>query len=229
MAEYSIELSYNNHEVFFQIPILPEEIEIEGAGNGETHDVAGLGEINVIKAPKLKEISFSGVFPAEMSSAIQSVGFEQPADFIMLIEDWMNKKRPIRFIYVSDSLKINIPVSIEDFNYKEVGGAVGDWEYELSLKEFVFYAARKVVFAKTATTTTTNKTTTKTATKTEPKRADERAKAKTVTIKSGDTLWIIAKKNLGDGSRYKEIQKLNGITDAQAKKLKIGTVIKLPG
>lgn len=225
MAEYSIELSYNNHEIFFQIPILPEDIEIEGAGNGETHDVAGLGEINVIKAPKLKEISFSGVFPADMTDAIQSVGFEQPADYIGRIEDWMNKKRPIRFIYVSDSLKINIPVSIEDFSYKESGGAVGDFEYNLELKEYVFYAAKKVVFAKTATATGTKTT----ATKTEPKRADERAKPKTVTIKSGDTLFIIAKKNLGDGSKYKEIQKLNNITDAQAKKLKIGTVIKLPG
>jgi nucleoid-associated protein YgaU len=225
MAEYSIELSYNNHEVFFQIPVLPEEIEIEGAGNGETHDVAGLGEINVIKAPKLKEISFKGVFPADMESAIQSAGFEQPSDFIERIEDWMNKKRPIRFIYVSDSLKINIPVSIEDFSYKESGGAVGDFEYDISLKEFVFYAAKKVVFANTSTATGAKKT----ATKTEPKRADERAKPKTVTIKSGDTLFIIAKKNLGDGSKYKEIQKLNGITDAQAKKLKIGTVIKLPG
>ncbi|OAB26197.1 hypothetical protein PMSD_26045 [Paenibacillus macquariensis subsp. defensor] len=225
MAEYRIELSYNNHEVFFQIPVLPEEIEIEGSGNGETHDVAGLGEINVIKAPKLKEISFSGVFPADMETAIQSVGFDSPADFIARIEDWMNKKRPIRFIYVSESLKINIPVSIEDFNYKEVGGAVGDWEYDISLKEFVFYAAKKVVFAKKATATSAKKT----ATKTEPKRADERTKPKTVTIKSGDTLFIIAKKNLGDGSKYKEIQKLNGITDAQAKKLKIGTVIKLPG
>ena len=225
MAEYSIELSYNNHEVFFQIPVLPEEIEIEGGGNGETHDVAGLGEINVIKAPSLKEISFSGVFPADMSNAIQSAGFDGPADFISRIEDWMNKKRPIRFIYVSDSLKINIPASIEDFTYKEVGGAVGDFEYDLSLKEYVFYAARKVVFAKKATATGT----TKVATKTEAKRADERAKPKTITIKSGDSLWTIAKKQLGDGSRYKEIQKLNGITDAQAKKLKIGTVIKLPG
>lgn len=225
MAEYSIELSYNNHEVFFQIPVLPEEIEIEGAGNGDTHDVAGLGEINVIKAPKLKEISFSSVFPADMSNAIQSAGFEQPADFIQRIEDWMNKKRPIRFIYVSDTLKINIPVSIEKFTYKEVGGAVGDFEYDLEIKEYVFYTAKKVVFAKTATATGTKKV----ATKKEPKRTDERVKPKTVAIKKGDTLFIIAKKNLGDGSRYKEIQKLNGITDAQAKKLKIGTVIKLPG
>lgn len=39
----------------------------------------------------------------------------------------------------------------------------------------------------------------------------------------------IAKRELGDGSRWKEIQKLNGLTDAQLKTLKIGSVLKLPG
>ncbi|MFE0400076.1 LysM peptidoglycan-binding domain-containing protein [Paenibacillus lactis] len=42
-------------------------------------------------------------------------------------------------------------------------------------------------------------------------------------------MWSIAKAHLGDGSRYKELMKLNNITEAQAKKLKVGTVIKLPG
>lgn len=222
MADYSIELSFNNRAVVFQIPVLPEEIEIDGEGQGEEHNVAGLGPINVIEAPKLKEISFSGVFPADMSNAIESKGFDAPADYIRHLEDWMTKKKPIRFIYISQGLKINIPASIEEFSYKEVGGSPGDFEYTLSVKEYAFYSAKKVVFAKVATGK-------KQAAATKPKRPDERAKPKTVTIKSGDTLWVIAKTHLGDGSRYKEIMKLNNISEAQAKKLKIGTVIKLPG
>lgn len=35
-------------------------------------------------------------------------------------------------------------------------------------------------------------------------------------------------KKLGDGSKYKVIQKLNGIPDSELKKLPIGKVIKLP-
>lgn len=138
----------------------------------------------------------------------------------------MNKRKPIRFIFTSTGLKINIAASIEEFNYKEVAGNPGDFEYEISLKEYVFYAAKKV----TLKTNTTPAGTTTTTTKKEPaKRADERTKSKTVTIKSGDTLMKIAKRELGDGSRWKEIQKLNGLTDAQLKTLKIGSVLKLPG
>ncbi|MEK4479566.1 LysM peptidoglycan-binding domain-containing protein [Paenibacillus sp. FSL R5-0876] len=228
---YSIELSFNNRAIWFEIPVLPEEIEIGGEGDGETYDITDLGEINVIKAAKLKEISFSSFFPAiavggTVPSYVSSKNWGQPADYIQLIETWMNKRKPIRFIFTSTGLKINIAASIEEFNYKEVAGSPGDFEYEISLKEYVFYAAKKV----TLKTNTTPAGTTTTTTKKEPaKRADERTKSKTVTIKSGDTLMKIAKRELGDGSRWKEIQKLNGLTDAQLKTLKIGSVLKLPG
>jgi nucleoid-associated protein YgaU len=227
---YSIELSFNNRAIWFEIPVLPEEIEIGGEGDGETYNITDLGEINVIKAAKLKEISFSSFFPAiavggVVPSYVSSKNWGQPADYIQLIETWMNKRKPIRFIFTSTGLKINIAASIEEFNYKEVAGSPGDFEYDISLKEYVFYAAKKV---KLKTTETAAGTTT--TTKKEPaKRADERTKSKTVTVKSEDTLMLIAKRELGDGSRWKEIQKLNGLTDAQLKTLKIGSVLKLPG
>ncbi|MNO53895.1 LysM domain protein [compost metagenome] len=227
---YSIELSFNNRAIWFEIPVLPEEIEIGGEGDGETYNITDLGEINVIKAAKLKEISFSSFFPSiavggTVPSYVSSKNWGQPADYIQLIETWMNKRKPIRFIFTSTGLKINIAASIEEFNYKEVAGSPGDFEYDISLKEYVFYAAKKV---KLKTTETSAGTTT--TTKKEPaKRADERTKSKTVTVKSEDTLMKIAKRELGDGSRWKEIQKLNGLTDAQLKTLKIGSVLKLPG
>lgn len=45
------------------------------------------------------------------------------------------------------------------------------------------------------------------------------------TVKKGDTLWSIAKKYLGDGNRYKEIQKANGLKDTV---IYPGTVIQIP-
>ena len=45
------------------------------------------------------------------------------------------------------------------------------------------------------------------------------------TVKKHDTLWGIAQEQLGDGSRYNEIKKLNNLT---SNTLKIGQVLKLP-
>jgi len=64
--------------------------------------------------------------------------------------------------------------------------------------------------------------------KAEQKRANEKTKPSTYTLKAGDNLWSIAQKILGDGAKYKAIQKLNGIADSELKKLPIGKVIKLP-
>ena len=44
-------------------------------------------------------------------------------------------------------------------------------------------------------------------------------KAKTYKVKKGDSLWLIAKKHYGDGSKYKKIK------EANKSKLKRGNVI----
>lgn len=45
------------------------------------------------------------------------------------------------------------------------------------------------------------------------------------TVKQGDSLWAIAKKFLGDGNKYREIQKANGLTSTT---IKAGMVLKIP-
>ena len=50
--------------------------------------------------------------------------------------------------------------------------------------------------------------------------------ANTYTVKSGDSLWKIAKMKLGNGNRYKEIMTLNGLKSETIRK---GDVLKLPG
>lgn len=47
----------------------------------------------------------------------------------------------------------------------------------------------------------------------------------TYTVKAGDTLWDIAQSQLGNGSRYKEIMTLNGLTSDV---IQPGQVLKLP-
>jgi nucleoid-associated protein YgaU len=62
----------------------------------------------------------------------------------------------------------------------------------------------------------------------EPKAAAAKSSAagRVHVVKSGESLWIIAKKELGDGSRWKEIQELNGLKKPEA--IKIGMKLKLP-
>lgn len=249
MDKYSnvhvIHLSFNNGAEGFQIPINPEAIEVRQSGNGKTYDIVGkgnnaipgendaVGEINVIKSPGLMEISFKSYFPANDSPLVpKGVELEEPMVYTNMIRSWMHAKHPIRFIYVGryDMVTrdadgkavqdINIPASIERFEWKEVGGAPGDIEYSITLKEYRFYAAKKYDVVKENGKTILYQRM--------RDRLDERVRPETYILQEGDTLGIVARKILGDDSRRKEIQKLNGLTGADLKNLKAGQVIKIP-
>ncbi|RJX40056.1 LysM peptidoglycan-binding domain-containing protein [Paenibacillus pinisoli] len=251
MEIYGVELSFNNKakgEVF-QLPVNPSSMEVSESGQSKGYNVASLGEINVIKDRKLTEYSMSGIFPAQHYPFIaesltspnnkakktpdekeqkeqkkpEKVILLKPDVYIKKIESWMVTKRPIRFIFSSSTYDINTPASIESFEWKEVAGGGGDIEYSIKLRKYIFYAARKIV-QKTANGTTTASTQ---AASSAP-RPNEKQQAKTYTLVSGDTLWKVAQTQLGNGARWKEIQNLNGIKDADLKRLSIGKVLKLP-
>jgi hypothetical protein len=244
---YSIHLRYNNNQEGFQLPVNPESIEMSGGSNSKTYDIVGAndgrsevraGEVNVIKGPKLREISFSGLFPAQFYPFLSTDVLFEPMYYVRAIEDWMATKHPIRFIYAghySERLaeqnyqgqELNLPVSIEKFKWKESAGDSGDIEFDIGLKEYVFYSARKSEI-------TTDKTGAQLIIPVSPRRPDERVRPRTYTIREGDTLPRIAMRfytdgsGLPDSSRYRDIQKLNNLSDAAAAKLAKGDIIKLP-
>ena len=233
---YGIWLSFNNQAEGFQLPVNPSSIEMSDGSKGQTYDVAELGEINVIKNPKLTTYRISSIFPAQKypfvdGPILQSVFVDGEGElvkdgvktnpYVWRLTKWMASKRPIRFVFTGDTFDINVAVSIEAFDWKEVAGSSGDIEFTLSLKKYVFYAAQRVTVNQPPGGTPQ-------IVKVAGPRPDDRQTPKTYTMRAGDTLWLIAKTQLGDGARWKDIQKLNGITDAEVKRLPIGMVLKLP-
>ncbi len=59
----------------------------------------------------------------------------------------------------------------------------------------------------------------------EPDTAGDKPEPRTYTVKKGDTLWGIAKRELGAGRRYTEIKEQNGL---KSNTIRVGQVLKLP-
>lgn len=222
---YGIWLSFNNQQEGFQVPINPGSIEMGDGSNSSTYDIVGVGEINVIKNPKLTTYAFSSIFPAQAYPFISASTVLEPSEYVDMLNEWKATKRPIRFVFTGSSFDINEAVSIDDFEWKEVAGSIGDIEYTLKLRKYVFYSAQRVNVA----TRQSGTATTRVIQKGSKPRQNDRQVPKTRTLAPGENLWTIAKKELGDDSKWREIQKLNGITDAQVKSLPVGMVLKLPG
>lgn len=226
MVDYGIWLSFNNGAEGFQIPVNPERIEIADGGRGQTYDVVGLGEINVIKSPKLTEYGWAGTFPAQRYPWVVANPLHTPAHYVQLLEKWRVSLRPIRFVFAGATFGINTPTTIETLSWKEVAGS-GDIEYTIKLKRYRFYGAQRVQVVPVTPGGTDGAAVA--IQKQPPPRLDDRVVPPTYTLVSGDTLWAVAQRVLGDGSRWPEIQRLNSITDAEIKGLAVGRVLRIPG
>jgi LysM repeat protein len=225
---YGVWLSWNNQTEGFQLPINPGSIDIGEGGKSSTYDIEKLGEVNVIKSPKLTTYAFDGLLPSREYPYLAAplfppvtVNGKKQNYYVHYITKWMASKRPIRFVLVGENYEINTAATIESFSWQDVAGSGGDITFSLTLKKYVFYAAQKVDVGQTAAGAV--KVTKKTAA-----RANDKQTPKTYKLAAGDTLWKVAQKQLGNGDRWKEIQALNAISSAELKSLQIGRVLKLP-
>ena len=85
----------------------------------------------------------------------------------------------------------------------------------VNLKQWKDYGTKKLIVKKP------KKKSSKKKAKTKKKKSSKKKKtaSKTYTVKKGDCLWKISKKNLGKASRWKEIYKLNkSLIEKTAKK-----------
>lgn len=207
---YEIWISTNDNKERLRLPVLPSSIEIGGPSNNESIDISNLGEVTILQDPAAKTIQFSSFFPAHRSPLVEYNNLPKPWDAVKKLEKWQKSKRPLRLVITKT--KINIPISIESFNYREEGGAVGDIYYDLSLKEFKFVSVRKI----------------KVKTPAKPKRPAPTPKARTHKVVRGDTLWGLSKKYYKDnGLGWRKIWNVKSNKDMLIKRDKRN--LKQPG
>lgn len=217
---YKMYLGINEGEEGFILPVLPEKIEFNESGDNKTFDIINLGEINTISKPKLTQISFESYFPKNAGPYVSSEQLFSPDVYISKIKEWREKQQKVRFIFTGSPLDINNLFTIESLKLTEKGGEVGDIYYSIELKMYKPYAAQKVVIDDKKDNTN------KAIVKAKPPRPVEKPKQKTHTVVSGDTLWHIAKRYLGNGARYPEIAKINNIKNPNL--IYPGQVFKIP-
>ncbi|QEK13729.1 phage portal protein (plasmid) [Crassaminicella thermophila] len=130
-------LSINNREQVIQLPIIPEEFQVEFSNNNETFTTISQGDLNLIGNKGLKTLTIETFFPNkeyEFAKSKKMTGDE----FVESILNWIDRKVPIRIVITSKEGKevINLPVTIDSFNYGY--DRVGDVKYSLALREFRF-------------------------------------------------------------------------------------------
>ncbi len=222
MGGYAIFFDKDN--TTYRLPTNPEQIEISSNQSIEKYEILKLGQIAVPTHMELKEYSFECEFPYNPLHYVETSGeFEDPDFYIELFQKWREEKEPVRFI-ASNGIgdDINTLVLIEELIITEKAGEEGDKYINFRLVEYREFG-KKSVIVPTSTSVGAVVTTEEVPTpKVNPKSNG------TYTVQSGDTLWSIAKKYYGDGSKYTEIVNANSDNIKNPNLIYVGQKLVIP-
>jgi LysM repeat protein len=200
-----------------RLPIAPPKLAVKISGQNKTLALIGDGEINILKKAGLTDISFTAMLPNMKYPFAQYGGaFVNASKFLDELErlktqtDTKGNFLPFQFI-VSRVLPngavlfdTNIKVALEDYKISDDAKQGFDISVDVSLRQYKSYGT-KAVEIKEPTAAQPKVTAT-----VEPQRpAENPPSEQSSTVAKGDSLWAIAQRHLGDGSRYPEIYELN--------------------
>lgn len=218
---YAVFFDKNNETI--RLPVNPESIKIEKGQAVETYDVLKLGKVSISSGVEPDKYSLEAELPGKHYRYVVTSGDFKPADFYLnKFKEWMEAKEPVRFIKNnSEGDDLSTLVLIESLDISEKAGEEGDYIISFNLIEYKSFGKKEVLISGQGPTNVRQ-----TVITTPSAREGKPLIPKTYTVASGDTLWGIAKRFLGDGSKYPQLLKLNpGIKNPAL--IRVGQVISL--
>jgi nucleoid-associated protein YgaU len=212
----------------FRFPSLPEDsLTIQGETAYQTYNLISMGNMQYPKGTSKSQVKWNATFWGEDRADMSGINREwrDPWECVQKLDEWRQEGTPLTLIISGGG--VDMDVTIASFQYQPVGGH-GDVKYSIVLNA---YNQTRVY------------TTTETGVTEQRKKKTNRNSASvkvTYTIKSGDTLAKISKKQYGTTSKWKDILSKNkSVLDKAAKKhghkgcsngkyLYAGTKITLP-
>lgn len=212
------------------LPIAPSKLQLKIENQNKTLNLIDEGEINILKKPGLTSIEFDFLLPnVRYPFAKYKNGFKKAYDFLEKIEELKVSNKPFQFIVTRETPKgkdlfdTNIKVAIEDYTIKEDASQGLDVVVSIKLKQYRNYGTKtcKVTIAESKTTVTVEKTR-------ETTNSPAPTSTKTHEVVNGDTLWAIAKKYYGDGSKYTVIHNANKDKVSNPNLIYPGQILTIP-
>jgi nucleoid-associated protein YgaU len=193
-----------------QLPVNPESLKVLTQNANQTLNVSQLGEINVWGPEMLKAVTLQSFWPySYMPTYCSYKDFIKPMEFVNKVLTHKNAGVWIRLIVVDTKKGIDFSLDcyIEQFNY-EFKGFDGSIYYSLSLREF-----RQISDATRPNPPTSGGSGLSSSGSNSGSNSNNSnnnsPNYKTYTVVKGDSLWTIAKKFYGSGSKWKTIYNAN--------------------
>jgi hypothetical protein len=197
------------------LPIAPAELTLRTNNQNRTITLINFGEINILRKAGLTDIRFTCLIPQlQYPFAIYADGFRPASFFLGAFEELKTSQRPFQFIVSrlrpngALLFDTNITVSLERYEVSE------DWEdnafdieVDIMLKQYRHFGTKAVEITPPPPDAPLGSPPQAVIMQDRPPENPPQARSHTVV--SGDSLWGISRRFLGDGGRWREIYNLN--------------------
>ena len=196
----------------FTFPALPEKVQGKYGAKYQSFDIISQGTVKVPKGTDVAEFTWDGVFFGESKRnepIVKKNSWKEPNDCVKILNDFMKNETVLNLIVTETWINVDVTISLFQ---PRPAGAYGNVEYSITFvqkKPLQIYTTDELKIAKFVK-------------KTKPRNdsgGSSGGGGSTYTVVSGDTLWGIASKKLGSGSKWTQIYDANsGTIEAEAKK-----------
>ena len=196
------------------LPVAPSKIKTTIKNKNKHIELINEGDVNILKAAGLTELSFTVVLPNQRYPFAKYVnGYKNASYYLGVLESYKKNKKPFQLI-ISRTLPnggvifyTNLKVSLEKYDIVDDVKEGFDTTVTINLTQYKEYGTKTVK----VTTASTRRTQVASA-NSRPAGAGANTTGTTYTIVSGDTLWNIAKKKMGNGSKWTTLYNANQTT-----------------
>ena len=209
MNTRTVLLWHNDGEERIYFTVNPARLTVTRPNENRVRSLAMGGTVNIWGGRGLREVKLTTFLPAPNSPFYNG---QEPETVLTMLKSWQDSGDPVRLII--SGTDINDAFLIEDVSETLAEGD-RDVGLALTLREYKFKSALTALAGGSGGASSASA----------QMRTDERVAPQTYTVKKGDTLWDIACRFYGDGTKWGTIAAKNGVADPR--KLQIGKVLTL--
>lgn len=212
-------------------PIAPSSMTTKINNKNRVVSLINDGDFNILKEAGLQEFSFEFCLPAYKYPFARYVGgiFLPIKYYLSILDILKNTKKPFRFIVIREgtlgtvAFNTCLTVSLEDFTVKEDANNGKDVIVSIVLKEYKTYD--KLLKIVQTGSTVFGVAGSLTGFLIKNRDSSSKKTNRTYKVREGDTLFIIAKRELGDEKKCEFLKKINNLKSIHD--IKLGQVIRL--
>lgn len=195
MSSIRVYLKQGESDVL-DFPVTPAEVGCNGSSEIQSSKINEVGSISLYGGNGLRSTEISSFFPSIKYDFCNYPDIKKPYEYVRQIEGWMYSGAKLRLI-IGDT-HTNIQVMINDFSYSERPGT-RDVYFTISLTEY-----KEITLNKSPSGNSESNNTNR------PSEGNPTTpSSKTHKVVKGDSLWSLAQRYYGSGTKHPQLRDKN--------------------